>query len=84
MKVVLNRAVGSCFSLSSAALAKLAVLKGLDRRQRDPHGPIWAGKLCPRPKVVDPIGYSALNEMTEISCASLKNLVQPQPVRMRN
>ena len=39
MKVVLNRAVESCFSLSSAALAKLAVLKCLDRRQRDPHGP---------------------------------------------
>jgi len=40
MKVVLNRAVGSCFSLSFAALAKLAELKGLDRSQRDPHGPI--------------------------------------------
>jgi hypothetical protein len=40
MKVVLNRAVGSCFSLSSAALAKLAELKGWDRRQSDPHGPI--------------------------------------------
>jgi len=40
MKVVLNRAVGSCFSLSSAALAKLAELKGWDRSQRDPHGPI--------------------------------------------
>ena len=40
MKVVLNRAVGSCFSLSSAALSKLAELKGRDRRQRDPHRPI--------------------------------------------
>jgi hypothetical protein len=45
MKVVLNRAVGSCFSLSSAALAKLAVLKGLDRRQRDPHGPILGRQI---------------------------------------
>ena len=40
MKVVLNRAVGSCFSLSAAALVKLAALKGLDRRQFDPHEPI--------------------------------------------
>jgi hypothetical protein len=38
VKIVLNRAVGSCFSLSSAALAKLAELKGRDRRQLEPRG----------------------------------------------
>lgn len=38
VKVVLNRAVGTSFGLSSAALAKLAELKGRDRRQRDAHG----------------------------------------------
>ncbi len=35
MKVVLNRAVGSCFSLSPAAITKLSMLKGRDLGQRD-------------------------------------------------
>jgi hypothetical protein len=50
MKVVLNRAVGSCFSLSSAALVRLAKLKGLDRRQRDPHEPVLESQVVPSPE----------------------------------
>ena len=40
MKVVLNRAIGSCFCLSSAALAELSKLKGRDQHQRDSHRPV--------------------------------------------
>ena len=40
MKVVLNREIGSCFCLSSTALAELAKLKGRDQHQRDPHRPV--------------------------------------------
>jgi hypothetical protein len=50
MKIVLNRAVGSCFSLSSAALAKLAELKDRDRRRRDPHGPVRESQFVPCPE----------------------------------
>ena len=47
MKIVVNRAVGSCFSLSSAALAKLAELKDRDGRQRVPRGPVLANQFIP-------------------------------------
>lgn len=50
MKIVLNRAVGSCFSLSSTALAKLAELKSPDRRQRDTRGPVRESQFVPFPE----------------------------------
>jgi hypothetical protein len=81
MKVVVNRAVGSCFALSSAGLSRLYELKGAIGQVRDaarsPEQSNWLYELPRNDKdliqVVEELGSAAFGQNAELAIIEIPN-----------